>query len=123
MLVRRTLTILATVAIGGAVLAGTSPVSAGTAQAAAANAKKGVGAWVFDGVHRALIKSGVSWYYTWGVSHPGITNPKGVSFVPMIWGAGELGGRPGRAVPVRRGPDPERPGLRIRRRPALAGLG
>lgn len=52
-----------------------------------ANFKKGVGAWPFRGVRRALAKSGVSWYYTWAVNHPGITTPRGVSFVPMIWGA------------------------------------
>jgi hypothetical protein len=52
-----------------------------------ANHKKGVGAWPFPGSRRALAKSGVSWYYTWAVNHPGITTPSGVSFVPMIWGA------------------------------------
>jgi hypothetical protein len=55
-----------------------------------ANYKKGVGAWPFRGVRRALIKSGVSWYYTWAVGHPGIKTPKGVSFVPMIWGAKDV---------------------------------
>ncbi len=52
-----------------------------------ANFKKGVGAWPFPGSRRALAKSGVSWYYTWKVNHPGITTARGVSFVPMIWGA------------------------------------
>jgi hypothetical protein len=75
--------------------AGTHPAigarpSGGTRPAAAVNAKKGVSAWTFDGVGRALTKSGASWYYTWGVDHPGITTPKHVSFVPMIWGAGSV---------------------------------
>jgi hypothetical protein len=52
-----------------------------------ANFKKGVGAWPFRGSRRALAKSGVSWFYTWAVNHPGITAPRGVAFVPMIWGA------------------------------------
>jgi hypothetical protein len=51
-----------------------------------ANFKKGVAAWAFPGVRSALAKSGVSWYYTWSVTHPGITTPRGVAFVPMIWG-------------------------------------
>lgn len=53
----------------------------------AANFKKGVGTWPFRGSRRALAKSGVSWYYTWAVNHPGITTARGVAFVPMIWGA------------------------------------
>ena len=57
---------------------------------AAANAKKGVAAWAFDGSHRALVKSGVSWYYTWGTNHDGIATPAGVDFVPMIWGANSV---------------------------------
>jgi hypothetical protein len=56
----------------------------------AANAKKGVSAWTFSGVSRALAKSGASWYYTWSSNHAGITSPKGVQFVPMIWGPGSV---------------------------------
>jgi hypothetical protein len=56
----------------------------------AANYKKGVGAWPFAKSRVALKKSGVSWYYTWQVNHPGITNPWGVRFVPMIWGAADV---------------------------------
>ncbi len=52
-----------------------------------ANFKKGVGAWPFPKARSALAKSGVSWYYTWAVNHPGIVTARGVSFVPMIWGA------------------------------------
>src|SRR5215472_10818468 len=50
--------------------------------------KKGVGAWAFRGSRLALARSGASWYYTWTVNHRGITTPRGVSFVPMIWGPG-----------------------------------
>ncbi len=57
---------------------------------AAATARKGVSAWVFNGVNRSLKKSGASWYYTWAVNHPGITSSRGVSFVPMIWGPGSV---------------------------------
>ena len=58
--------------------------------AAATHARKGVSAWVFNGVNRALTKSGATWYYTWGPDHHGITSPHGVSFVPMVWGAGSV---------------------------------
>jgi hypothetical protein len=68
----------------------TAGAAAGIRPAAAVNAKKGVSAWSFNSVGKALTKSGVSWYYTWGVNHPGITTPKHVSFVPMIWGAGSV---------------------------------
>ena len=54
------------------------------------NPKKGVGAWVFNGVDRALKKSGASWYYTWAPDHQGIISPHGVGFVPMIWGTGSV---------------------------------
>jgi hypothetical protein len=60
------------------------------ANAAPVPSKKGVSAWVFDGVHKALAKSGATWYYTWGTDHSGIASPRGVSFVPMIWGAGTV---------------------------------
>jgi RNA polymerase sigma factor (sigma-70 family) len=57
---------------------------------AAANAKKGVSAWAFGGVTSALAQSGASWYYTWSSNHAGITSPRGVKFVPMIWGPGSV---------------------------------
>ena len=50
--------------------------------------KKGVGAWYFEGVQKALASSGVSWFYVWG-SSPAcqtISPPSGIEFVPMIWG-------------------------------------
>ncbi|WP_241825483.1 glycosyl hydrolase [Micromonospora sp. CB01531] len=49
--------------------------------------RKGVGVWTFNGVSQALASSKASWYYTWGVGHPGIITPEGTEFVPMIWGA------------------------------------
>lgn len=51
--------------------------------------KKGVGAWVLNGVSQALADSGVSWYYTWSPCHSGISTPSGVQFVPMIWGSAD----------------------------------
>jgi hypothetical protein len=47
---------------------------------------KGVGAWAFNGGRASLRKSGASWYYTWGANPEGVHAPKGVAFVPMIWG-------------------------------------
>ena len=60
------------------------------APAAPARAKKGVSAWAFNGVTRALARSGASWYYTWAPNHSGIASPRGVAFVPMIWGQGSV---------------------------------
>jgi hypothetical protein len=84
----------AAAAAQSALLAARQPHLAAPVQSALAatpaNAKKGVGAWAFDGVRAALAKSGASWYYTWGVDHPGVTSPRGVQFVPMIWGAGSV---------------------------------
>ena len=73
-----------------------SAVSAGAAVpahphvASAANAKKGVGTWAFRSTGVALKKAGVSWYYTWNTNHRGIRTPRGVAFVPMIWGPGSV---------------------------------
>jgi hypothetical protein len=76
----------------------TASVSASAAPALSAahhkaNFKKGVGTWAFAKSRRALQKSGASWFYTWAVNHPGITTAKGVSFVPMIWGARDVTAR------------------------------
>jgi Glycosyl hydrolase catalytic core len=92
---------LALAAIGltvASVAASALPASASAAGPPAsvhqkANFKKGVGTWAFAKSRRALEKSGASWYYTWAVNHPGITSAKGVSFVPMIWGAGDVTAR------------------------------
>ncbi|MER7166258.1 glycoside hydrolase family protein [Micromonospora sp. NPDC000207] len=59
-------------------------------QAAVTSAKKGVGAWRFDGVSQALEASTASWYYTWSTRREGIDTPRGVQFVPMIWGPGSV---------------------------------
>ncbi len=69
---------------------GAAVIAHGHAPGTAAHARKGAGVWVFNGVHRALVKSGVSWYYTWGPDHRGIASARGVGFVPMIWGAGSV---------------------------------
>lgn len=80
----------AVVVTGAIGLVITASASAAAGPAVRLDAKKGVSAWVFNGVDRALAKSGASWYYTWATSHPGIANPRGVSFVPMIWGPGSV---------------------------------
>ena len=78
----------------GARAPGGGQAAAGTARLvsdmAAQASKKGVSAWTFRGVDAALRKSGASWYYTWGSSHQGITSPRGVHFVPMIWGPADV---------------------------------
>jgi hypothetical protein len=86
-------------AVAGLAASGvTASVSASAAPALSAahhkaNFKKGVGTWAFSESRRALAKSGASWYYTWAVNHPGIITAKGVSFVPMIWGARDVTAR------------------------------
>ena len=96
----RLLKLAGAVVMGGCLVAGTvaaAPVARPAkvtasrhAAAAVTRAGKGVSAWVFNGVNKALAKSGASWYYTWAPDHPGITSPPGVHFVPMIWGAGSV---------------------------------
>jgi putative glycosyl hydrolase len=61
-----------------------------TVPAAAASAKKGVAAWPFTGVRKALRESGASWYYTWSPAPAGISAARAVRFVPMIWGPGSV---------------------------------
>jgi RNA polymerase sigma factor (sigma-70 family) len=59
--------------------------------APASNAKKGVAAWAFSGAGQALAQSGASWYYTWSATPAGgIISPRGVRFVPLIWGAANV---------------------------------
>ena len=48
--------------------------------------KKGVGAWDFPHVDRAIAEINVSWFYTWQPHPMRITKPDGMEFVPMIWG-------------------------------------
>jgi hypothetical protein len=49
--------------------------------------KKGAALWNQSGITQALSDSGVSWFYDWAADRGGVTAPKGVGFVPMIWGA------------------------------------
>ena len=56
------------------------------AHASAEVAKKGVATWNYDGVNSTLPDSGAEWYYTWGSADSNIKVPKGVEYVPMIWG-------------------------------------
>ncbi|MEU7840100.1 sigma-70 family RNA polymerase sigma factor [Micromonospora sp. NPDC049114] len=51
---------------------------------AVSSARKGVGVWNFAGASQALASSKAGWYYTWGTQHPGISTPRGATFVPMI---------------------------------------
>jgi len=51
-----------------------------------ASPKKGVGAWYFPHVDKAIAEINVSWFYTWQPHIMQITKPDRVEFVPMIWG-------------------------------------
>jgi hypothetical protein len=77
-------------ALVAALAVGAQAAAAAGAHRAAAGAMKGAGVWSFTGVDRALVKSGATWYYTWGTGHPGIATPRGGQFVPMIWGAASV---------------------------------
>ncbi|MFI6346367.1 glycoside hydrolase family protein [Streptomyces sp. NPDC050560] len=68
---------------------GTHPPAA-TAATAAAGTKKGVSAWQFQGVSKALTNSRAGWFYTWSSGRLGIKAPRGVEFVPMIHDAGSV---------------------------------
>ncbi len=48
--------------------------------------KKGAALWNQKGITKQLKNSGVSWYYNWAPTPNGVKAPKGVDFVPMIWG-------------------------------------
>ena len=67
--------------------ASSSATSAPAAPVAAKSAKKGVSAWYFDGVGKALTDVRASWCYTWAADPGKTVTPAGVEFVPMIWGA------------------------------------
>ncbi|MET7948362.1 sigma-70 family RNA polymerase sigma factor [Micromonospora sp. NPDC005324] len=60
------------------------PSSKAPVAPAVSSARKGVGVWNFGGASQALANSRASWYYTWGTQHPGISTPRGATFVPMI---------------------------------------
>jgi hypothetical protein len=90
--------VLSAVLMGGvqggaspAVAAGShSAATATTATTAAAAKKKGISAWKFQGVTKALADSNVGWFYTWSSGKGGIKPPRGVEFVPMIHDAGSV---------------------------------
>jgi Glycosyl hydrolase catalytic core len=48
--------------------------------------KKGASVWNQTAITSALSDSGVSWMYDWAAAPNGVTAPRGVEFVPMIWG-------------------------------------
>jgi len=52
--------------------------------------KKGAALWKQKGVTKSLKDSGVSWFYDWAPTPNGVKAPKGVDFVPMIWGAASV---------------------------------
>ena len=51
------------------------------------SAKKGGALWYQRGIKASIKDSGISWYYDWDTSPNGVKSPKGVPFVPMIFGA------------------------------------
>jgi hypothetical protein len=57
---------------------------------AAASGRKGVSTWNFSGITSSLSDVGAAWYYDWADTPQGITAPKGVEFVPMMWGAASV---------------------------------
>ena len=66
----------------------TAPEPAATIAAAPTSSVK-KGASIFgtpSGITGALADSGVSWTYNWAAEPNGVTAPKGVEYVPMIWG-------------------------------------
>ncbi|MER6423898.1 glycoside hydrolase family protein [Streptomyces sp. NPDC001137] len=76
---------------GAATAVATGSHSATTAaDSAAAAKKKGISAWKFHGVTKALANSNVGWFYTWSSSRGGIKAPRGVEFVPMIHDVGSV---------------------------------
>ncbi|MFE4583556.1 glycoside hydrolase family protein [Streptomyces chartreusis] len=75
--------------VGGQGGASTQPMSGDDVSASAVR-KKGVSAWKFDGVTRALSNSRVGWFYTWSSGRSGIKAPAGVEFVPMMHDAGSV---------------------------------
>jgi hypothetical protein len=52
--------------------------------------KKGIGAWYFSGVDKALNDVAVAWYYSWKPHDLTIKQPAGVEFVPMMWNAADV---------------------------------
>lgn len=57
---------------------------------AGVTAKKGASAWYFDKIAPSMSDAGISWFYNWAAGPDRIAAPKGVEFVPMIWGSGSV---------------------------------
>jgi RNA polymerase sigma factor (sigma-70 family) len=57
---------------------------------AASSDRKGVSTWNFSGITSSLSDVGATWYYDWANTPQGITAPRGVEFVPMMWGAASV---------------------------------
>ncbi|MEU6065443.1 glycoside hydrolase family protein [Streptomyces sp. NPDC047082] len=54
--------------------------------------KKGISAWEFQGVNKALADVKAGWFYTWSSGKGRIKPPRGVEFVPMIHDADSVTG-------------------------------
>ncbi|RCG20453.1 hypothetical protein DQ392_10170 [Streptomyces reniochalinae] len=56
----------------------------------AAGHARGVALNPVDGAAQALDDSNASWFHNWTSSSAGVAKPKGVEYVPTIWGAGSV---------------------------------
>ncbi|AKJ09129.1 RNA polymerase [Streptomyces incarnatus] len=94
----RKLPTLALMLVLTAILAVSGPGGTSTALASGSHTgvsaapvkKKGISAWNFQGVTKALADAKVGWFYTWSSDKGGIKAPRGVEFVPMIHDAGSV---------------------------------
>ncbi|MBY8839934.1 glycoside hydrolase family protein [Streptomyces sp. SP2-10] len=84
--------LLSALLVAGSQSAAPTAFAAGGHSVAATSAakKKGISAWKFDGVTKALADSNSGWFYTWSSGKGGIKPPRGVEFVPMIHDAGSV---------------------------------
>ncbi|MFD8303729.1 glycoside hydrolase family protein [Streptomyces sp. NPDC059690] len=87
--------LLSAVLVAGSQSATPTAITADGHSVAATSAakKKGISAWKFDGVTKALADSNSGWFYTWSSGKGGIKPPRGVEFVPMIHDAGSVTNR------------------------------
>jgi hypothetical protein len=58
--------------------------------ARAATARKGISVTDVSGASQALADVKAHWFYNWSATPGSVTQPSGVEFVPMIWGAGSV---------------------------------
>lgn len=85
------LALSAVLLVGGQGGASTAPATGDDiGRSVTAVQKKGVSAWKFDGVTRALSDARVGWFYTWSSGRGGIKAPAGMEFVPMMHDAGSV---------------------------------